>query len=61
MADLSPASNAPVTAASIVAAAGLCLAAFGDFSAEQVAAVQSVIGIIAAVVLQKFHVNPKGA
>lgn len=51
--------NAPVTAASIVAAVGLVLAAFTSLSPEQIAAVNAVVGIVAAVLVQKFHTVPK--
>ena len=59
MADLSPSTNAPVTAAAIVSAVGLCLAAFTEFTPEQVAAVNAVVAIIAGLVLQRFHTDPK--
>ena len=61
MADLSPASNAPVTGASITAAVGGVLVAFTTMSADQVTAVMAVVGIVAAVLVQKFHTDPKGA
>jgi hypothetical protein len=60
MADVSPGTNAPVTAAVITAAIGGVLAAFTSLDAEQVAAVNAVVLIVAGFVLQKFHVNPKG-
>lgn len=53
------ADNAPVTAASITAASGLVLAAFTSFSTEQVTAVQAVVGIVAALLVQRFHTQPK--
>lgn len=52
--------NAPVTAASIVAAVGLVLANFTDFTAGQIAAVDAVVAIVAALLVQRFHTDPKG-
>lgn len=60
MTELSPAVNAPITAAVITAAIGGVLAAFTSLDAEQVAAINAVVLIVAGIVLQKFHVNPKG-
>jgi hypothetical protein len=60
MSNIHPQQNAPVTAASIVAAVALVLAAFTELSAEQVAAVNAVVGIVAAILVQRFHTDPKG-
>lgn len=59
MADLSPSTNAPVTAATIVSAVGLVLAAFTSLSPEQIAAVNAVVGIVAALAVQRFHTLPR--
>lgn len=59
MADLTPSQNAPVTAASITAASGLVLAAFTSFTTEQVTATQAVVGILAAVIVQRFSTIPR--
>lgn len=51
--------NAPVTAASIVAAFQLCLAAFTTLDEMQIAALVAVVGIVAALIVQRFHTDPK--
>lgn len=51
--------NTPVTAASIVAAFGGILAAFTGLGVEQVAALQAVVGILAAFAVQRWGTDPK--
>lgn len=51
--------NTPVTAAAIVSAVGLCLAAFTGLSPEQIAAVNAVVAIVAGVLVQRYGTDPK--
>ena len=51
--------NSPVSAAAIVSAVSLCLAAFTSLTAEQVSAVTAVVAIVAAFVVQRFGTDPK--
>lgn len=51
--------NAPITAASIVSAFSLCLAAFTNLTAEQVTALNAVVAIVAAVAVQRYHTEPR--
>lgn len=51
---MTPANNPPITAATITAAVVGLLAAFTNLSPDQVAAVGAAVGIIAAVVAQRF-------
>ena len=51
---MNPANNPPVTAATITAAVVALLAAFTTLTPEQVAAVGAAVGIIAAVIAQRF-------
>lgn len=59
MPNLSPNQNAPVSAATVVAAVGLLLAAFTTLSAQQVTAVNAAVGIFAAVLVQRFGTVPR--
>jgi hypothetical protein len=52
--------NAPVTGASITAAIGACLVAFTTLTAAQTTAVLGIVGIVAQVLVQRFHTDPKG-
>lgn len=56
MTTLSPRENPPVTAATVVAAIMAVVTAFdiGNLTAEQTTAVAGVLGIVAAVVAQRF-------
>lgn len=56
MTNLSPRENPPVTAATVVAAIMAVVTAFdiGNLTAEQTTAVAGVLGIVAAVVAQRF-------
>lgn len=56
MTNLSPRENPPVTAATVVAAIMAVVTAFdiGHLTAEQTTAVAGVLGIVAAVVAQRF-------
>jgi predicted exporter len=51
---MNPANNPPITAATITAAVVGLLAAFTTLDTEQVAAIGAAVGIIAAVVAQRF-------
>lgn len=51
---MNPANNPPVTAATITAAVVGLLAAFTNLSPDQVAAVGAAVGIVAAVIAQRF-------
>lgn len=51
---MNPANNPPVTAATITAAVVGLLAAFTNLSPDQVAAIGAAVGVIAAVVAQRF-------
>lgn len=51
---MNPANNPPVTAATITAAVVGLLAAFTTLSPDQVAAVGAAVGILAAVIAQRF-------
>ena len=51
---MNPANNPPITAATITAAIVGLLAAFTTLGPEQVAAIGAAVGIIAAVVAQRF-------
>lgn len=53
------ADNAPITAASITAAVALLLANFTTFTASQITALTTVVGIVAAVIVQRFHTEPR--
>ncbi len=56
MTNLSPRENPPVTAATVVAAIMAVVTAFdiGNLTAEQTTAVAGVLGIVAAIVAQRF-------
>lgn len=51
---LTPAQNPPLTAAGLSGVVVLLLAAFTDFSADQVAAVGAAVSLVAAFVAQRF-------
>lgn len=51
---MTPASNPPVTAATITAAIVGLLAAFTGLQADQLAAIGAAVGIVAAIVAQRF-------
>ena len=51
--------NSPLTAATIVSALVLVLAAFTELSEGQVAAVAAVVSIVAGFVLQRYGTDPK--
>lgn len=60
MADPNPVNqNAPVSAAAISSAIGLCLAAFTDLTVDQVTAVLAVVSIVAAIIVQRYHTEPR--
>lgn len=54
MTSLSPAQNPPVTAAGFASVVMLVLAAFTDFTADQVAAVGAAVSLVAAFAAQRF-------
>lgn len=51
--------NAPISAAAVVSAVGLVLANFTTFTAGQIAAVNAVVAIVAAVIVQRFGTVPR--
>lgn len=51
--------NAPVTAAAIVSAAGLLMAAWTDWTALQIESISAVVAILAALAVQHWHTDPK--
>lgn len=51
---MNPASNPPVTAATVTAAIVGLLAAFTTLGADQLAAVGAAVGIVAAIAAQRF-------
>ena len=51
---MTPANNPPITAATFTAAVVGLLAAFTTLSPDQIAAIGAAVGIIAAVVAQRF-------
>lgn len=51
--------NTPITAAAITSAVALCLAAFTSMTAQQITAVNAVVAILAAVLVQRYGTDPK--